>query len=158
MLWGIMDSDLENAYGLAVRYLARRARTCFEMQQYLSQKRRLDSQIVSQVIDRLLHQGYLDDADFARQFIADRIRFKPKSCYALGYELKAKGVKEAVIAELLDALNDMDLALKAAFQRQDQWQRLDPENRKKKLMNYLRYRGFDYGTCLGVWEKLFPEA
>ncbi len=151
-----MDNPFDKAYALAVRYLARRARSCFEMQHYLSQKKGVDPLIANRVIDRLVDLGYMDDREFARQFIRERIRFKPKSRYALGYELKAKGIDETLTAELLDPLDDADLAMEAALQRIDQWKRLAPEDQKKKLMNYLRYRGFDYTTFMVVWEKLFP--
>jgi regulatory protein len=152
-----VDKAFETAYELAVRYLARRARSCFEMRQYLSRKKFLDTEIIDSVIDRLVCEGYLDDQAFARLFIRDRVRFKPKSRYAMGYELKARGIDPKIIHALVDAYEDMDLAVKAFWQRQDQWQRLAPEERKKKLMNYLRYRGFDYGTCMAVWGKFFPE-
>jgi len=151
-----MGNPFDKAYDLAVRYLARRARSCFEMQHYLSQKKGVDTPVAKQVIERLIDLGYIDDRNFARQFIRDRIRFKPKSRYALGYELKAKGIDETLAAELLDPLDDADLAMEAALQRIDQWKRLAPEDQKKKLMNYLRYRGFDYTTFMVVWEKLFP--
>ena len=31
------------------------------------------------------------------------------------------------------------------------WKNLDAENLKKKMMNFLRYRGFNYEVCLSVF-------
>lgn len=151
-----MAKPFEKAYAMAVRYLARRARSRFEMARYLDRKA-TDPEIRDQVLSRLEEEGYLNDREFARQFIAARIRFKPKSTYALGYELKAKGIDQSLASELLASFEDLDLAVKAVEHRRDQWRRLDPEECKKKLMNYLRYRGFDYGTCTAVWEKCFSR-
>lgn len=152
-----MTDPFEKAYGLAVRYLARRARSRYEMKRYLSGKS-LDPELIRRVIRRLEDQGYLDDRAFGAQFIESRRRFKPKSTYALRYELKAKGIADPVADDLLSDCDDLDLALRAVAPRQDQWRRLDREERKKKLMNYLRYRGFDYSICLTVWEKIFSSS
>ena len=149
-----MADAFEQAYQRALRYLARQAKTCREIETYLNQKG-VSGEVVEQVISRLLTLGYLNDKRFADQFIESRIRFKPKSRFALGYELKAKGIDESLAQTLLEEYDDLDLALKAVAAKQDQWRRLDPETCQKKVMNYLRYRGFDYGICRAVWEKLF---
>ena len=151
-----MTDSFEKAYGLAVRYLARRARSRYEMKKYLSGKA-VDPDLIREVLARLEDLAYLDDRSFARQFIESRHRFKPKSRYALKYELKAKGIGETIADELLCEYDDLDLALRAVGPKKDQWNRLDRDTRKKKVMNYLRYRGFDYGVCLMVWEKLFSS-
>ena len=86
-----------------------------------------------------------------------RVRFKPKSRFALGHELKAKGIDASLAQPILDQYCDLDLALRAVKPRIQPWHGLDPETRKNKLMNFLRYRGFDYGVCIAVWEKMFPS-
>lgn len=123
------------------------------MKRYLAGKS-LASDEITEIIDRLKDLNYLNDHDFARQFIRNRIRFKPKSAYALGYELRRKGIDPVIADELLASLDDAQLAWTAALSKQTQWQHLDPDTHKKKLMNHLRYRGFHHGTCLAIWERL----
>ena len=120
------------------------------MKEYLTDKG-YKANIIEQVIVQLSNFNYLDDRAFARQFIESRIRYKPKSIFALGFELRKKGIDPALAKELLAAYKDEDLALKAIENRKQSWERLNETECRKKMMNYLRYRGFDYSVCQAVW-------
>ncbi len=146
----------DHIYTLALKYLARRSRTVKEMHQYLNKKTKNQKKI-TQIIDQLLDLGYLDDYIFARQFIDNRIRFKPKSIYALGFELRQKGIAPDMVDEIVSSLDNRMLARSAIQLKAAQWSHLDRDTQKKKVMNYLRYRGFDYGVCRDVWEQFFKR-
>ncbi|MCG8615488.1 MAG: RecX family transcriptional regulator [Desulfobacterales bacterium] len=145
-----MTPEFSRAYTIALKYLGRRARSVREMAIYLKGKH-ICEEVTEKVLARLLDAGYLNDTEFARQFIESRTRTKPKSTYALKYELRQKGISSAISEPLLDKYNDEDLACRAAASKQGFWQHLDDETRRKKLMNHLRYRGFDHHTCLTAW-------
>ncbi len=152
-----MDPEFSKAYNLALRYLARRSKSIKEMKHYLTGKS-ISSQVVDDVINKLTGFKYLDDRAFAVQFIQNRIRFKPKSTYALGYELRQKGIHPDLADELLADYDDITLAFKAVDSKKDQWHHLDKETCRKKLMNYLRYRGFDHGVCQAAWQHFQMDA
>jgi len=145
-----------NAFNLALRYLARSPKSVMEMKKYLAGKH-LEPDEINGVIERLIELKYLDDKTFARQFIENRIRFKPKSAYALGFELRRKGIEPEIADELLTRLDDLELAWSAAMKKKRQWQHLDREKKKKKLMNHLKYRGFNQGVCVTVLERFLTE-
>lgn len=142
---------VEKAYQKALRYLSKSPKTIRQMKQYLTDKGH-DADTVEQVLVKLSEFKYLDDNAFARQFIESRIRSKPKSIYALKFELRKKGIDPALAQELLEAYNDQDLALKAIEAKKQAWKHLDESECRKKMMNYLRYRGFNYGVCQVVWQ------
>lgn len=121
------------------------------MTQYLSDKG-YDANIVEQVITQLVSLTYLDDRAFAQSYIESRIRHKPKSVFALGYELRQKGIDPVLAEELLTDYNDVELALKAVDGKRQTWNTLSESERRKKMTNYLRYRGFDYSVCQAVWQ------
>ncbi len=146
----------DKLFNLAFRYLSRSAKTEMQMRNYLKTKH-VDTYEIETVVSRLIELGYIDDKAFAGQFIENRIRFKPKSVFALGYELRQKGVDAHIADELLSSYDDLDLALKALETKQDQWRHLDENNCQKKVMNYLRYRGFGYGVCQLAWETFLTE-
>ncbi len=146
-----MNSESSKAFNLALGYLARRSKTIREMKRYLTGKN-VPTELAEEVIDRLIQAKYLDDRTFAIQFIESRVRFKPKSTYALGFELRQKGIQPNLADELLAGYDDNELALKALESKKGQWQHLDKDTCQKKLMNYLRYRGFDHGVCLNAWQ------
>ena len=127
------------------------------MKKYLSAKG-YNANIIDQVIVQLSNFNYLDDSSFARQFIESRIRYNPKSIFALGFELRKKGIEPTLAKELLAAYKDEDMALKAIEKKKLAWERLDEFECKKKMMNYLRYRGFDYSVCQATWQRFQEEV
>ncbi len=150
-LFDSLDNDVKKAFHLAVRYLGHRPRSEKEVRDHL-QKKQFDEKTIFKVTDQLKHYGYINDETFARLFIENRIRHNPKSKFALGYELKQKGIPSHICDALLTDYKDMHMARKALGFKRRQWQHLDLETQKKKAMNYLRYRGFGYETCMAAWE------
>lgn len=133
----------------ALTYLSHQARTVQEMQKYLEKKGICDDTIQT-AIDILQNKNYLNDRQFAKDFIETRIKTKPKSKFAFEYELRRKGIPLSVIEPLVQAYEDHALALKAVESKINTWQYLDREKFKKKVMNFLRYRGFSYDICLST--------
>lgn len=148
---------VEKAYRKALGYLSKSPKTIRQMKEYLADKG-YDATIIEKVVARLLSFNYLDDRAFAQQFIESRIRYKPKSVFALGFELCKKGISPALAKELLTAYKDEELALKAVETKMQSWNRLDEYECRKKMMNYLRYRGFDYSVYQTVWQKIQAES
>ena len=147
---------VKNAYHKALGYLSRTPKTIWQIKKYLTDKG-YDAGIIEQVLAELLRFNYLDDKAFAQTFIENRVRCKPKSIFALGYELRSKGIDPVLANNLLADYEDVDLALKAVKIKKQAWNRLDESERKKKVMNFLRYRGFDYGVCQRAWQIFQTE-
>ncbi|WP_321493222.1 regulatory protein RecX [uncultured Desulfobacter sp.] len=140
---------VKTAYHQALRYLSKTPKTIRQMAEYLADKG-YDANIIEQIISQLVSLNYLNDRAFAENYIESRIRHKPKSVFALGYELRQKGIDPALSEQLLTDYNDMELALKAVDRKRQTWKTLSESERRKKMTNYLRYRGFDYGVCQAV--------
>jgi regulatory protein len=135
-------------YEVAVRYLASRPKSVAEIARHLRGKR-FDDDDVARAIDRLRAQRYVDDEAFARYWVEQRERFKPRGDRALRTELVQKGVSRDVIEVVLgerapDA--DVELAKRALSRPMTRWATLTPPERKRKIHTYLAARGFDYGT------------
>ncbi|MBT3177429.1 MAG: regulatory protein RecX [Desulfobacula sp.] len=145
----MVSKTITSALNLAVAYLSYQPRTIQEMQKYLKNKG-FSEDIEKKIIAILLDKNYLNDKEFARLFIETRIKTKPKSKFALQYELEKKGINSYQIETLLEVYDDQDLALKAAETKIKIWQNLDPGSFKKKMMNFLRYRGFNYDICIST--------
>ena len=135
-------------YEVAVRYLGGRPHTVAEIHRHLRGKR-FDVVAVDHAIDRLRAQRYVDDEAFARWWVEQRDRFKPRGDRALKSELLGKGVSRDVIDVVLgDRAPDADVeqAKKALSRPMTRWATLEPQERKRKIHTYLAARGFDYGT------------
>jgi regulatory protein len=145
--------QVEKALGLALRYLGPRPRSIQEMTRYLEKKGQAHETIIK-VVDLLKEYRYLNDDTFARLFIENRKTRKPKSKFALTYELKQKGICDQLIFDLLEGYDDQDMACRAVAAKYAQWRHLEPDVRRQKALNYLRYRGFGYQISQYAWEQM----
>jgi regulatory protein len=142
------DTPAGDPYEAAVRYLGGRPHTVAEIHRHLRGKR-YDERAIDHAIDRLSAQRYVDDEAFARWWVEQRERFKPRGDRALRTELLQKGVSRDVVDVVLgERAPDADVALaKRALSRpMTRWATLEPQERKRKIHTYLAARGFDYGT------------
>jgi len=151
----------ETAYERALNFLSYRPRSEAEVRRYLRNKQ-VPSSVQEEVVVRLTRAGLLDDHAFARYWVADRERFKPRGAYALRSELRQKGLSDAVIASALENLDEEESAYRAAQQRAARWGHLDYQPFRRKLGAYLRRRGFAFETIetviTRVWHELQAEG
>jgi len=104
---------------------------------------------VDEVLDRLAAVGLVDDAEFARAFLAGRWGRKPSGWQRLRQELRAKGIGDADVeaarAQLEQREGGVDEAAAAAkllAQVAHRYAKLDPRTRNQRLWALLARRGF----------------
>jgi len=85
------------AMDIAVRFLASRPRTRWELERRL-RRGGVDESVVAATLDRLETLGYVDDAAFARWLGEQRDRHAPRGQRLLEAELRRSGVPAEVIA------------------------------------------------------------
>jgi len=137
-----------DAYEAAVGYLAGRPHTVAEIHRHLRSKK-FDADVIDHAIDRLRAQRYVDDEAFARWWVEQRERFKPRGDRALRTELAQKGVARDVVDIVLgerapDA--DVEQARRALSRPLTRWADMPDAERKRNIHAYLAARGFDYDT------------
>jgi regulatory protein len=93
----------EQLYAAALRALARRAHSVYEMRQAL-ERRATDDRIVRRVLQRLKNENLLDDARYARQFARYRIESRRQGRFRIARDLRARGVPDRHIQAALDEL------------------------------------------------------
>jgi regulatory protein len=145
------------AYERAIRLLARRAHSAVEIRRTLTEAE-IPVEFIDATLDRLTEQGYIDDLAFARAWLADRQNFRPISAKALRYELRAKGVADAVIDEALVGFDKTQAAYKALRGQARRIAGLDRRTIFTKLGAFLARRGFDYDTARIAIEQLISES
>jgi regulatory protein len=136
------------AYDAAVRYLGSRPRSVSEIRRHLRGKR-FEDPAIDQAIDQLRAQRYIDDEAFARYWVEQRDRFRPKGERAIVSELLQKGVSREVI-DLVVGDREPDSEVKRAREAIrrpiTRWLTLSEVDRKRKIHQYLAQRGFSYDT------------
>jgi regulatory protein len=154
------DSPAGDAYEAAVRYLAGRPHTVAEIHRHLRSKK-FDVETIDHAIDRLRAQRYVDDEAFARWWLEQRERFKPRGHRALRTELAQKGVGRDVVDLVLgerapDA--DVEQARRALSRPLTRWADMPDAEKRRKIHTYLAARGFDYDTIDEVTRREVSEA
>lgn len=139
------DDEYERAYQSALHFLGARPRSADEVQRSL-QKKGFDEETIAAAIARLVEHHYLDDEEFARYWLENRSRFRPRSARAIRYELRQKGVERAAIEEALAGMDEDEAAWAAAASKLDRWRDLPEDEFTHKLAGFLARRGFGFDT------------
>ena len=103
---------------------------------------------VQEVIDRLLDQGFIDNARFARSFARDKCRFSGWGRNKIRVGLMAKRVSAPDIAQGLEAIEEEDYAaaaerVAAAKARSLDFSRESSRESQMKLYRHILSRGFE---------------
>ncbi len=146
------EIQLSKAYNNCLRFLGPRARSIKETKDYLKRKK-FASLTINKTINKLLKEKLLDDRSFACLFVENRERFRPRSKFALSFELKQKGVDEIIIDYAVKDIDDLKSAWTAVKPKLCIWQNLEDQKFKKKIFNYLKNRGFSYEISSAIYAK-----
>jgi len=145
------------AYNNAIRFLGYRPRSRWEIEQYLA-KKEFPPDVIDYAVERLTARGYLDDRAFARAWVDNRMRFRPRGAYGLRHELRQKGLGDEVIEEALADLDEEAAAWTAVQPKLARWQGLDRRPFQQKLISFLNRRGFGYDTARSIFERAWELA
>ena len=106
------------------------------------------------MVERLTRAGMLDDREFARYWVENRLQFKPRGVRALRYELRQKGVSDSTIADTLADVDEDAAARRAATAGARRLAHLQPADFRRRLGAYLARRGFSYAVVKPVVEEM----
>jgi regulatory protein len=152
---------IEGAYQRALNFLSYRSRSEQEISRNLT-KHEIPQDIIPEVIERLRQSSLVDDRAFARNWIENRIQFKPRGKRALSQELYQKGITQEIIDDALHDLDENQLARDCARKKASTYKTLDWESFQKKMSGYLNRRGFPYpiirDTVRESWEEINQES
>lgn len=155
------DDALEKAYQRALNFLGYRPRSTAEVERNL-RKHKVAEGAIEAVLSRLGEKGLLDDLDFALAWVENRNTFRPRSHYALRAELRQKGVKDEIIDQALEDVDEEALVRQAAQRKARQLEVNDWASFRKKLSAHLARRGFSYqlaaDACKEAWDALAAGA
>jgi regulatory protein len=149
----------QRAYDRALHFLGYRPRSEAEVRQNLA-RAGTDEALIERVISRLQEHDYLNDVEFARFWIEDRERFRPRGARALREELRRKGVADGASADILAGMDQEASAYRvgqARAARLEAQLREDRSSFRRRLGDFLARRGFDYEVVRRVVARLESE-
>jgi regulatory protein len=141
----------------AARYLTRRARSEAEVRSHLSEKG-FDGDEVDACARRLHELQLIDDAQFARAWVAERSGRRGLAGEALLAELVGKGVAretaEAAIAEA--GLDELGRAVELVHQHVRRVHHLPVRDQIRRLLAVLGRRGYSQEVSFAAVKRVFP--
>ncbi|MEO1646140.1 MAG: RecX family transcriptional regulator [Chloroflexota bacterium] len=142
----------------AANLLSYRPRSIQEIRRRLA-KKGYEEVVIESAIERMVKYGYLDDRAFAKFWIESRNRGKPRGKRALQYELRQKGISNAIIRELLDEMVDEESgAYKAAQKRVRRMRGKTEFEFRKKVGAFLQRRGFGFEAVRQALDDIIEEV
>jgi regulatory protein len=153
----------ERVAGDAYRLLGHRARSRHELQERLLQKGH-EEQDVTAVLERLAADNLLDDAEFARCYVADKRGLSGWGAQRIRRGLVALGVAgdviDAALGETVRGTEGHDAEFQRAlgFLRRKGAPRPPLEAAKRRAFQALQRRGFANEVCYAALKRWIVEA
>ncbi len=162
-----MVDAVERAREAALRILERKRRTRRELEQRLARAGH-PGEAVREAIERLSRVGLVDDLEYARAYLSERLGKRAVGERLLRQELRARGVPVEEIdqafadlaraaGEAPESASEVARARRAAAELARRYARLEPAERRRRLLAALARRGFEYATASEALEECERE-
>lgn len=151
--------EVRRATESCLRLLELRARSRREFEQRLRQKG-YEPNVIEDAVASLARLGFVDDTQFAEQWVASRSRARPAGARRLRAELAQKGVgKEEIEQAVAGVTGDDELTLaRIALAKKVRVLPEDKQARReewRRLAGFLQRRGFGWETTKKALAEVF---
>ena len=118
--------------------------------------------VIESLVNNLKNKGLLNDEEFAKAWVESRRRSKSKGMNVIKAELYQKGIAREIMEEVLsdketEGQSEEDLAKQALEKKINVWRNLEEMKLKKKAVEFLVRRGFEYSVAKEVVENYLQE-
>jgi regulatory protein len=145
--------NLVQAKLAAERLIAVRPRSEKELRQRLA-IRGFPPDAIDEVVTTFLRVQLLNDLEFARSWVRDRLRLRPRAASALRRELRGKGIHDDIItrvlAEAFEEKEDLDVARQLAAAWCGKRSSLERDVLRRRLAGYLQRKGYSASVVYDV--------
>jgi regulatory protein len=159
------ESEVILAKEIAYRFISYKPRTLKEVSDKLKAKG-FQSDLVSKVVEELKNYGFINDLEYARNFVLNRSRSKTLGEIALRRELLSKGISSEIVDEVLsereNLIDEFEIALDLAQGKLKQIKSLKKRKKgrdeyKRRIYEFLLRRGFKFETINRVMREVFDD-
>lgn len=152
----LLADEVKRAEYYGIRFLGIRPRTQMELIKHLHDKGFTD-ETIHQVCKTFHEKNYLDDQQFAHQWVMERMHLKPRGKQLLRYELNRKGVDSHIIDEAMDEISfeeELEAAKKIVLKKYSRPIFATGMEMRNKIGPFLQRKGFTYDVIISVLEQL----
>ncbi len=149
--------SVEEATKILEKYCAYQER-CHQEVRIKLRKMRMISEAVDQIIVHLIERDYLNEGRFASAFVRGKFKNKDWGRIRLRYELDKREITKYNIEKALKEIDETDYNDSFNGLVEKKWDQLssiqDIRKRKRKLIDYLQYRGWENSLIYDSLAKL----
>ena len=147
--------DYDAIMQYALKLIARKRYTQKELENKFRDKKIGLKCDQKKAIARLKVLKYINDKEFAKDYIQTRLLINPKGPYLLKLELKLKGVDRQIVDNAIEQadIDELQIALNVLERKKKAINRAEGQKRKEKIMRTLSSRGFKLDTIYKILEK-----
>jgi len=143
-----LQALFEKYLTLSYRYLSIRNRSETEIREYLG-KKNAAQEIIDKIVTSLKEKKFLNDEEFARSFVLNRARLKPKGKKLLTLELRQKGIAEELIKKVLDEVrgeipDELSQAKSLIVKKMQKMVGMPKQEIYQKVGGFLARRGYSW--------------
>jgi regulatory protein len=156
----------ERAKTACLRLLSVRARSRKELKERL-EKKGFSASVISSTLTDLQRVGLVDDNEFARMWVEERLRSRPSGARVLKWQLRRHGIHEelanSVIEKALDSEKELGLVIELA---QAKLRRLHSKAQPgaeigreelARIGRFLASRGFSFDVIKEAFNNILEE-
>lgn len=135
-------SNDDKIYQQALRYVAMRPRSRWEIEFYLNVKKKASPPLIELILNKLSDIGLINDYKLALAMVNDRRLLRPTSRRKLIMDLRKKRISDEIIEQAVGSdKQDEQAALREVIDRKRKQTKYQDD---LKLMQYLARQGFNY--------------
>ncbi len=156
------DTILENvvfakAKLTAINFLSRKDRSTREVIRKLKEKG-FTKEVTKKVLEFLKSYGYINDLEYAKKFVKQRVVVRGYGKFKVIYELRDKGINDNIIEKVTQNIEDdeYESAIKLGRKKARRLDLTDYKE-KQKLYSYLQRRGYSYDIIKSVLQQINSE-
>ncbi|MBI3306250.1 MAG: regulatory protein RecX [Candidatus Omnitrophica bacterium] len=131
---------------ISLRLLAASPKTSQELKRKLQAKGFSES-LIAETLQELEDKGFLSDRAYALNLMARYRGSSPSGRRKIAFEFKRRGIAKKIQDEVLAGYSQEEEREQAVSIARDRWNRLaklTDDKRKKRVMDFLMRRGFEY--------------
>ncbi|NLV75851.1 MAG: recombination regulator RecX [Tissierellia bacterium] len=150
----LKEEELSKAKDQALKFLTYRQRSKKEIINKLKSKG-YEEDIIENTLSYLEEYGLVNDVEFAKAFMRDKINLNKFGPTRIKYELYKKGIDDSIIEEVLEEDDEeYTRALVLAKKKLPSYKKDDKKAIYRKLGGFLQRKGYSYDCINRVLKEL----
>ena len=155
----------KNTLSYAINLITKHSYSTFDLKRKMLQKGYENHQI-EKTVEYLQTYGYLDDMQYAQNYIKDKTRFNNYGSIRLKNELLNKGIDKKIVEDALEQFFDNDsikydeytAAKELAIKKMNSYEKDDKAAKYRKLSGFLIRKGYSYDIVNQVVSELLSYS